>query len=372
MKKEVVVKQKKRVMFVIGTLGGGGAERVLSILANGFTDEYEVSLVCIFSDEKKYKLDDKVNYIPISIPSKFTGLKRNIVRLKNFRKIVKENAPEVIISFLTPVNMFCIFSLVGKRIPIIVSERGNPNQEVKSKIVRFVRNSLYYCSKKIHFVFQTPYAQSQFMNCINKRSRIIYNPIKRDIIAPYQGERRKTIVSVSRLEWQKNIPLLLNAFSEFNKRNPEYDLEIYGDGSLKVQMIQLCRELNIVDKVKFKGFVENIHESIKDASMFVLSSDCEGISNAMIEALALGLPVICTDCPVYAAKLFIEDGKNGFLTEINNSNQMCEKMLKLAEDDELKKRFSSNARNIRNILEETNILKQWKEFVEELTNGNKN
>ena len=152
-----------------------------------------------------------------------------------------------------------------------------------------------------------------FPTKIQKNSVVIGNPLSEQMPAPYFGERRKEIVNFCRLDAPKNLKLLLDAFSLLVEEYSEYQLKIYGDGPLRDEMQKYIEKLGLENNAFLLPFHENIHEIIKDAAMFVTSSDYEGLSNSLMEAMALGMPVIATDCLGGGAAALIVDGKNGFL-----------------------------------------------------------
>ena len=176
---------------------------------------------------------------------------------------------------------------------------------------------------------------------------MIPNPVPQNLPEPYQGVRKKRIVSVARLEPQKNHRLLIEAFAEFLKDFPEYELHIFGIGELEEDLKAQVRELQLEDKIIFRGFSANVREEIIDSAMFVLSSDYEGISNSMIEALAMGVPVISTDCPVGGSRAYIENETSGLLVPVGDQAALCNAMKRIVADEKLAKKLSDNAVKIR-------------------------
>lgn len=353
----------KKIVFVIGSLADGGAERVISLLANKLCIEYEIIILTIFSNEKKYEIDDKVKLLSIDLDENDRGIKRNIKRIKKMRRFFLQSKPDIVISFLGIINIFSIISLLFTSQKLILSERNDPKHEPNSIYLRMLRTFLYHIRNNNYFVFQTDYAKNCFNNSLQKRSKIIYNPVKSCLPNYNMNNRENKIVTVARLEEDKNIPLLLNTFSFFHLNHPNYTLEIYGNGSKEKELKKLCVELNIDRYVKFQGFQSQVHQKIATASMFVLTSNYEGISNAMIESLAIGIPTIVTDCPAYGARLFIENGKNGFLVKVQDQNELLKDMLLIAENNELANKLSNNAKKIKLLLNEDTIIEQWNKFI---------
>ena len=194
---------------------------------------------------------------------------------------------------------------------------------------------------------------------------MIPNPVYIGDLQPYEGERDKKIVAVGRLEPQKNHKLLLRAFAEFAATHKEYVLEIYGKGELEEELKALARELGIEKHVQLRGFSGKVKEEINNAAMYVLSSDYEGISNSMLEAIALGVPVIATDCPIGGSRMYIEDGVNGLLVPVGDMQTMAAAMKRIADDAEFRESLSRQGRKLR----EQNRVEQIAERFLSLTTG---
>ena len=158
--------------------------------------------------------------------------------------------------------------------------------------------------------------------------------------------------------------MLLDAFSSFHEKFPEYVLEFYGKGEQRDELMAYSEKLQIQDSVRFMGQISNVYDKMLKAAMYVSSSDFEGMSNSMIEAMALGMPVVCTDCPAGGARMVIDNGENGFLVPIKDADAMCCAMERIAGDPELAQKFSRNARKLREKLSTDVICKQWKDLMD--------
>lgn len=351
----------KKILFVIGSLDNGGAERVVALLSSELSHlGYEVSIITIIKNNISYEINENVKIIPISITG--SGIRRNFSRLKELRNTVKDN--DVIISFLSTVNIATLISSVGLNKKIILSERNDPAKEPGTKAGRLFRNLLYLLNKKCEFVFQTEEAAKYFNSEIQKRSAIIPNPLSK-LPQPYCGIRKRNIVTIARLGPQKNLSLLIRCFFNIQKIYPDYKLDIYGQGPLKKELERQATELGIKDKVNFHGFVRNVHNEILNAGLYVMSSDYEGISNGMLEAIGLGLPVIATDCPIGGARTVIKNNVNGILVPVNDEKAMTRRMLDVIENPSLSLSMSKNAVKIRESLSLENITQQWYKIIEE-------
>lgn len=195
---------------------------------------------------------------------------------------------------------------------------------------------------------------------IQKKSVVILNPITDSLPKPYQGERKHRVVSFSRLEPQKNTPMLLDAFQKFQTSHPDYVLDIYGMDSLRDELIEKTKGN---ESIHIQPYTTDIHNAILDASMFALSSDYEELSNAMIEAMGCGLPTIVTDCPCGGARMVIQDGENGILVPVGDSDKIAQAMSRVADDKGLAAKLSQNGVKIRDMLNRQKIAAQWEEVI---------
>ena len=164
---------------------------------------------------------------------------------------------------------------------------------------------------------------------------------------------------MGRLNQQKNYPLLLEAFQEFSKKHGDYVLEIYGKGPLEQKVRDQINHLALEDRVVMKGFCANVHEAIREAAFFVMSSDFEGMPNALMEAMALGMPCICTDCPCGGPRMLIRDGENGLLVGVGQTDELAQAMCRLAEEPELAEELGRQATLLRERAGVSAITDQW-------------
>lgn len=354
----------KKIVFVIGSLENGGAERVVSVLTNFLAKKNEVHIVTTMEDKIDYEINDKVTYKYIMDDyENEQGIKKNFFRIFALRNYFNTIKPDVIISFLWATNIVSILACMFTKHNLILSERNDPNHEPTSTKWRMIRNCLFRLRKRNYFVFQTQYAQSCFSSRIRKKSQVIFNPIKNNLPKVCKEEREKKIVCVARFVSEKNIDMLLRAFKKISYKEPDFELHLYGRGPLEQELKAETKKLGIEKKVIFKGFSKNIHDEIRNATVFVLPSNYEGISNAMLEALAIGIPSICTDCPAYGTREFIQDGYNGYLINVGDEESLYEKCMCLIENKDIRDRFSLSSVKINELLNVTKICNQWEEFI---------
>lgn len=330
-----------KIVFVLPDMPGGGSERVVAMLANEYVKRgYQVAILLFAGNQVAYRLDERVE---IYIAGKASGGNPfiQLSRLFKMRRFYRKNKGCYIFSFCVRGSIFSVIAAAGIPHRFLVSERNDPTRISGQRL----RDWSYRKAEKL--ILQTDDMKRCFSDDIQRKSAVIPNPVSDDMPEPFQGERRKRIVSVGRLQPQKNHRLLLDAFAAFHAKYPDYELHIFGIGELENDLKRQAEELHIQGYVVFRGFSSDVQHEIWDSAMFVLSSDYEGISNSMIEALAMGVPVISTDCPVGGSRTYIENGVNGILTPVGDQKALSEAMIKLADDPDFARNLSANGAKIK-------------------------
>ena len=351
----------KKVLFINASLSSGGSERVMTQLANEFVKrEISVSMILIRKKERTYKVNHNIELIELNYNNKNKYMML-IERLIKLRKEIKRINPDTIISFMTDINIFTLISSIGLSNKVIISERNHPvfigdGKTKKPMLTRIMTEICYSWSDTI--VFQTEQAKSFMRKSFQKKGKVICNPVWINNIS-VESEPKKEIVAIGRLVEQKNFPMLIRVFANISKKYEDFKLKIYGKGKLELELKAMVEKLGIKDKVEFKGFVKDIPNEIRRAYLYVSTSNFEGISNAMLEALAMGIPAVCTNCPVGGAELVIENGINGYLVDVGNEKELEENIEKVLSDNILRKKLSLEAVKVREKLALENICDEW-------------
>lgn len=353
----------KKVMFLCHGAGNGGAERVITTIAGAFAEDgYTVSLVTTNKEHNDYIINPKVQR-KIILSHAGNALSRTMERIIKLRKYIKEYAPDSIISFSTVPNMQALIASRGLKCKVIISERTDPSRYPTSNLGKRLRLFLYPYADVI--VFQTNDARNYFPPKIKNKGVVIFNPIREDLPEPYNGVRENRIVGIGSLGEQKNWSISLKAAELFFKTHSEYRFDIFGEGPDKNRLQEYIDNSTLLrNRVFLRGFSLDAVAEMNTARMYISSSKYDGIPNSMLEALATGVPTIYTDCPVGGPKEFIINGFNGFLVPVNDSNALAEKMVELAENDDLCKRLSLNSVKIRKTLSLKKIVSAWEEVIE--------
>lgn len=348
----------KEIAFVVTSMGRGGAERVVSILANHYASiGWKTHIIMLWHDLLEYILDEnvQVHYLAKEGGNPYRKIPHTVSAL---RKLIKQIAPASVVSFIAQNNIVSYLATRGLDVRLIISERIDPAAMKRGKLYSSVLNYVYAHSTVS--VMQTRRALEYFPQNVQKNSVIIHNPVTVNCHA--LPERDRILFTAGRLEKQKNHKMLIAAFADFHKRFPEYKLVICGEGTLRCELESMVKSLGLVGSVCLPGVVSDVQERESKAEIFVLSSTYEGMSNALMEAMAIGLPCITTNCA--GSDELVENMKNGLLVQVDDQQGMLEAMIYMVEHREEAEKMGRTACESSMAFATENVIALWRIAIE--------
>ena len=355
----------RNCLFYTSCLQHGGTERMVCVYTDYFQKKgCQAYVLTNFRLQKEYKLADGVQRFVIGekIQETSSRIRNYISRIRAIRTICKEQKIETAIVFARANAVRFLLATIGLKIRIIVSIRISPEIEFPGGIGSALVKKLL--QRADGYLFQTIEQRDFFGKRIAKKSIVLPNAIEESFLkGKFPGERDDRIVTIGRLAFQKNQKMLIQAFSELADEFPFSKLVIYGEGDLRDDLYEECERLHIEKRVEMPGEVEHIADIIWGAGLFVLPSNYEGMPNALLEAMALGIPVISTDCPCGGPAELIQNGKNGILIPVGGKKELVEAMRKLLSDAEYSRRLGEAAREVQNVCSKEKTSEKLYEYV---------
>lgn len=350
-----------RIVLFTGSLGRGGAERVLSLLANHFVLRgWQVEICMLLKHEVGYQIDNRVKIVDLT-NSSGSYVQQVPTWIKAIRKYLRNAKPDIIISFFGRISILLSIARIGMNYPLIASERNDPMHDGRSKLTRWLCNICYLLCEAV--VYQTNYEASCFSKRVKKH--IIPNPV--EVACPTGSNCENVIVAVGRLLPQKNYKMLLSVFKQLVLDSVDINLNIYGDGVLRDSLMEETIKENLQDRVTFCGNVADLHNRIKDAKFFVMTSEYEGLSNATIEAMKLGIPCISTAYP--GAEELILHNVNGVLVPCGDVRQCVKEIEDLMINSDRYNAIRKNALKLSEKYNPSIVFEQWDNVVEDVLRG---
>jgi len=351
----------KKIALYINTIAFGGAERVMCNLANQLSDNnYEVVLITSFQKEKEYVYSKNVRRISLNDRHIDGFFKRNIYLIRRLRRVLRDERPDILISFMAEPNYRAILASLGLKNKVIISIRNDPNKEYPGTLKRCLAKALFCVADGV--VFQTDDAKKWFPEAVQKKSEIIFNQVdERFYNVTFSGVRHD-VVTTGRLTEQKNHKMLIRAFASIADQVSD-NLTIYGDGILREELEALISDLHMENRVFLPGVTMDVAQAIMSAKVFVLSSDFEGMPNALMEAMAMGIPCISTDCPCGGPKLLFGDCMSERLVPCGDVNHLSEQMERLLTCDV----DGSTERLLAERFRPERVFRKWVDYIESVS-----
>lgn len=359
-----------KILFVSGNMCNGGAQRVIANVSNSLAEKgYDIRLLLFSRNEKEYPISDKVKITALGKTFEEYSQISSLSRMKLIRNYLKETKPDVAVGFLE--GGYALFlSSFGLRMKKVSSARINPQHIMTAKGLRAEINRRWFFSSDA-VVLQTASQKEYVPEKIKRKSVIIANPVPQYVLegkCESYNEKCRNLIMVGRLDEQKNYPMAFRAIQIVKKQYSDVHLDVFGKGVLDEELSRMLEEMELTENVSMCGWTQNTLEEYRKHDMFLMTSDMEGMPNALMEAMAVGLPCVSTDCETGPADL-IEDGINGYLVPVNDHELLAEKIIKFMEMT-FEERFDIAQKAHRTISEKFNIeiiTAKWEKVFKDLT-----
>jgi len=340
-----------KILFIISSLNSGGAERVVSLLANYFIKNHQVTIATFSNNEPFYTLDKNIVHKKLDLlknsTTTFDKIKNIFYRIKSLKMFFKQENPDIVISFMTHTNILSIIASKLNNQKIIISER-TVYDFYNSNILNLIRKCIYPFANTLITQTKADKENYKFLNNVE----VIYNPIS---FIDCDIKKENIILAVGRLDKQKGFDTLIDVF---NQIDTNWQLIIAGDGKEKVNLEKLIYKNNI----KLIGNQKDIFKWYEKSSIFVLSSKKEGFPNVLLEAMSCGCAVVSFDCP-YGPSEIIEHNKNGLLVENQNKEELKKAIELLIKNKNLRDKFSKEAIKVKEKYSIEKIAKEWENII---------
>lgn len=357
-----------KIGFLIKDLSSGGAERATVSLANYFAlHSQDVEIITFKGSDSFYPLEELVTVHTADLGEleQAASLKRFFGLVKRFftiRKIVKAQKLDVLIGMSFAMTWYTVLATAFTKTKSVGTERSNPYRYKATKLNTFLRKLFYNFTDG--YVFQTKKAAEFFGGRKKDRDIVIPNAIFNETVYSLSPpkERKKIICAVGRLIPLKRFDLLIDTFAKISDEIPDYMLFIFGEGEEKTRLENQIKSIGLENRIILAGADPQAVKFINYASVFVLSSDFEGMPNALLEALAMGVPCVSTRCEMGPDEL-IENNVSGILTDVGNGDQLGEAILRIIKNPDLSQTFSENGRELIKTHSIENISRIWLDYL---------
>lgn len=355
-----------RLTLVIASLGTGGAERVLSSLANHAAERgHDVAIVTLDDGATPpfFPLDPRVRRRPIggppaaSLPARARNLAARVWRL---RRAVAAERPDVAVAFMDRTNLLALAATLGQRTPVVVAERNDPAQHDATRGLALLRRLLYRRARAV--VVQTAGAAAYFRGPLAAKTVVVPNPVFPPPATAPAARTGREVVAMGRLSPEKGFDLLLDAFARVAPRFPDWRLTIWGDGPLRAQLEAQRDAFGLAGRVHLPGRTTTPAAEMARADCFVLSSRYEGFPNVLAEAMAAGTAVVSADCPSGPRDMVTHD-KNGLLVPPGDADALAAAMARLMGDPAERARLGTAARAITDVFAPARVFAMWDTLI---------
>jgi glycosyltransferase involved in cell wall biosynthesis len=354
----------RRIAIVTAGLGAGGAERVIADISERWlAGGARVTIVCFDAPEDRiyHPMPPRVRILKLGIPGQ-GGSATVYARLRTLRAALRAIGPDVVVSFLTKINVLTLLATIGMKVPVVVAERNNPERQDAHVLWRLASRLAHARASVV--VCQTTGSTRCVPYFARNRVRVIPNPVGTAKLRP-KPFGRSVLVAVGRLTPQKGFDMLVDAFARVSKDHPAWDLHIWGEGPERDALRARIDRAGLDSRIFLRGLSSEPGSWLMEASAFVLSSRYEGFPNVLGEALAAGLPVVATDCDFGPTDLIL-DGENGMLVEPDSVPALAAGLDRLLADEGLRNRFRAKAPEVVERYAFERIFRAWDEVLTSL------
>ncbi|USO01325.1 MAG: glycosyltransferase family 4 protein [Alphaproteobacteria bacterium] len=365
-------KSSQKITFVIHALQMGGAERVLTFLANSLVERgYDVSIITLDSSERGsyFPIKPGVDVTYLNVLTAGAGIVRRfysiIQRLWMLRRTLKHHKSGVVVAFVDITNITTLLASVGLGIPVLVAERSDPFTHVIPCFMKIMRQITYHWAHYV--VTQTQGARTYFQWLPCEKVVVIPNPVPQDSPPLFEVRTCQKIISVGRLVPSKNHGLLIHAFAAVAKTHPTLTLTLYGEGAERKNLESIIAAHNLTTRVHLPGAVSQVKRYMRKADLFIFPSAYEGFPNALAEAMAAGVPVIASKCSGNTDLVVHE--KTGILVEVNSQEQLTAAIIALAQDHEKRQCLALGAYYALGAFRPDVVVQQWEALIHKVLTG---
>lgn len=367
------------ILFFVSSMHAGGAERVAATLTRGWAQQgHQVTLVPTFTGKGKlfYPLDPAVELVWLA--DRLGQAARTplapLVKLKAMRALARTQRPDVIVSFLTNVNVMTLMATTGLNVPVIVCERTNPALSTSATpALRRLRRWLYPRADMVTVQAEASLEPMRQLVPGMRRLAVVPNPLPSDLPAPIREDeaghttpRRRRLVAMGRFVASKRFTGLVSLFGRLANRFPDWDLAIWGDGPLRRELQERVARDGLQERVLLPGRTSSPWQELMASDLFVLTSEVEGFPNALIEAMALGLPCVSVDCPSGPREI-TRDGQDAYLVPLNDEAALEQALVSLmAAPQERQRLGEQGARSVRGRYSLERVLEHWQALFQEV------
>lgn len=352
-----------KVVFLLPDMGFGGAERVVSIISKELVDlGHSVDIVCLYGSRVQYEVFDSVKVLDFSKYN--TDLYHRIIHLHKYLRSEKKIYHQVVaVAFQSSCLNSVLFASVFTGVRVVSTERSNPYKKGTSAISR-LRASIPFLLSDLG-VFQTNDARAYYHLMPDKKSVVISNPITPSSISWKHNLTPSGIISVCRLHPGKNLKMSFDAIARLKPKYPNIHLDVFGAGHIEGELKEQVKDLELEENISFKGNTNRVLEELSQHSVYISTSNYEGVSNSMLEAMSVGMPIVCTDCPIGGARMMLEDNC-GLLSPVGDVDGFVEKLDYVLSHPQQALIMADNARNKTINYSPQNVAKEWERVLTNL------